>query len=138
MQLNSRLRDFVLYVTIGVVAVGGFLLWLTYVTPYYTVDVKWPTLAYFTAFLFGMVIRAYWHVHKSQKFWIVLAVLFGLHVLGYILLLLQVARWPPIWYPITFVPEMFLICVVIGLTTRTLPSVKKRGPSIRETLGLHR
>lgn len=138
MQLNRRLRDFVLYVAIGIAAVGGFLLWLTYVSPYYSVDAKWPTLAYFTVFLFGMVIRAYWHVPKSRRFWIVLTALFGVYMLGYILLLRRVPRWPPIWYLITFVPEMFVICMVITLTTRIMPSVKKRGPSIRETLNLHR
>lgn len=137
MQLNRRLRDFILYIAIGVTSVGGFLLWLTYISPHYPVDAKWPTLAYFTAFLFGMVIRAYWRVPKSGKFWIVLLFLFALHLLVYTILLLRVREFSPIWYAITFVPEGGLIGGIVAFTTRILPRAKNGGRSIRDTLDLH-
>lgn len=136
MQLSHRSRDFILYVSIGVTFVGGILLWVVYVTPHYTLDAKWPTLAYFSIFLFGMVLRGYWHAPKSAKFWAVLLTLFVLHVLGYVLVLLRVRRLPPIWYAITFVPEIFIIGLVLGYVARTVPSVSKGGQHIRNTLDL--
>lgn len=124
-QLNNRLRDFIWYVIIGVGFVGGVLLWVVYVSPHYTIDEKWPTLAYFTACLFGLVIRGYWRVRKPLRFWIALALLLCLHSLGYILLLRQIDRFSPIWYVITGAPEMILVGLVIAFTTKVMAASEK-------------
>ena len=125
MRLNPRVKDYLEYIGIGLGLLVGI-----YLGVIYSVNVKWFTLAYWTAGLFGVMLEVYRGAQKSAKFWLVLFALVVLHTSIYIVLLSRFSRWVPAWYFVTFIPEAGLFGAAIGHWTGTVPLPRKRPPDV--------
>lgn len=99
-QLNtltrSRLKDFALYIAIGVIVVAVLLLaggkWN------HGAFIKWGGLALNTSGLFGLFILRSKPFLRKQAFWAFTVVCLALHLVGFAVLLVNVEEWRLTWF----------------------------------------
>lgn len=79
---RNRLRDFGVYVLVGVVCVGSIIVAATEGIPEQKF-MPWFAFALFTLFIFGQFILKSKRVWKKQSFWLVTGLFFLVHVLTF-------------------------------------------------------
>lgn len=115
----KRAVDFILYICIGL-ALG--LLCIAFAE--YDIDSKWLALLFETCLVFGFVIAQQRKSWKHSLFWIVLLILFAIHVLASILLLRQISNLRAAWVGIAFVFEAAAFTVLLDVVASRLAAVK--------------
>jgi cytochrome bd-type quinol oxidase subunit 2 len=84
----ANLRDTAWYVIIGLSTVLVIALWAIYMPENKIPSkwMKWEPFAFITTGMLIFVVRSFRHRQKTLSFWGVLAILFGIHVLSFVLL----------------------------------------------------
>jgi hypothetical protein len=114
---STSLIDASWYITIGLMMVLVIVLWAIY-APENAIPAnwtKWEPFALVTVVMFAVVVRAFRRKHKSLGFWGLLAVLFGIHILTFVLLysvFVQIGR--QLVLLVIFPLEMMLMIFVLG------------------------
>lgn len=116
--MKAGLRDFLLYVVIGVALVVG-ILFLALVSP--NISHAWFSFFFFTTLLFVFLARMYWPVRRSVKVWLILALFMALHVGCYVVILHRVHDWPAFWYVLTAPIEVMLAAAIIYKCLKVRP-----------------
>ena len=78
-HVRSRVRDFVLYIAIGLAFVG-VLIAVARSSVSYDAFIKWGGLAFMTAVLFGYFISKSGQFLREWKFWALTAILLSVHL----------------------------------------------------------
>jgi hypothetical protein len=82
----------------GVIVATGGLLLAGYQDRRWLPAARWWALSIYSVFLFGYVIRDLRRVWGALLLWVAIAILFGLHLVGYVWLLGVVKEWRNIWF----------------------------------------
>lgn len=115
----KRAVDFVLYISIGL-ALG--LLCIAFAE--YDIDSKWLGLLFETCLVFGFVIAQQRKSWTRPLFWIVLLVLFAIHVLAWILLLRQISNLRATWVGTAFFFEAVVCTVLLDVAVSRRTAVR--------------
>lgn len=111
----KRAMDFILYICIGL-ALG--LLCIAFAE--YDIDSKWLALLFETCLVFGFVIAQQRKSWTRPLFWIVLLVLFAIHLVAAILLLRPISRVRAAWVGAAFVFEAVVCTVLLDVAVSRL------------------
>jgi hypothetical protein len=96
-HIRSRVRDFVLYIAIGLAFVGVLIV-VAQMGVSQDVYIRWGGLALNTAILFGYFIADSRQFFRRWRFWALTAVLLSVHLAGFIVVLTHVAEWKLLWF----------------------------------------
>ena len=96
-HIRSRVRDFVLYIAIGLAFVGVLIV-VAQMGVSQDVYIRWGGLALNTAILFGYFIADSRQFFRRWQFWALTAVLLSVHLAGFIVVLTHVAEWKLLWF----------------------------------------
>lgn len=112
----SRIRDFVLYVAIGLSLVLSVIFFAKR-----NLDVKWLGLMFVTCCVFGSTIGALKRFWRIPIFWITLGICFIAHLAGFVLVLRQVHQWRGATAGLIFVVEtaaLTALCELVAWRSR--------------------
>lgn len=98
---SSRARDFAPYVAISL-AVGALVLALARSNLNQAAAKQWFSLAFYSAFLYGVFISANWSSRRSRHFWLVVVAAFLLHAAIFAVAIIKIPYWRSIWDVIMF------------------------------------
>jgi len=123
MITGERIRDFVIYVLIGV-GVVAFIMVLAFNRDFFHPEqiARWGGLVLYTPVIFGAVIQQHRQFWKQAAFWVTIAILLLLHIAAFSMLLQRVQEWRIVWYGLAGVfegPAMMFVC---GRAARKFPS----------------
>jgi ABC-type Fe3+-siderophore transport system permease subunit len=108
----SRVRDYVLYVLIGLALLASGMIYVTYFSEH-LVDPKWIGMSLSTLLTFGYPIswgRSSW---PYWQFWSILGFLLGIHTVTYIFGLERVKQFPMLLFFLITVLEWNLISATV-------------------------
>lgn len=105
---TKRAWDFVLYICIGLAL--GFLC-IEFAE--YDIDSKWMGLLFETCMVFGFVIAEQRQFWNRAQFWIVLLVLFAIHVLIAVPILQRISNLKAVWVGTAFAVEAAIYTVLL-------------------------
>ena len=127
MPLKTRTRDLILYVAIGfgIVIVGTLYAFLLpqHFWPHLTRT--WYMFIVETGFLYFFVVKMYWHERTFLKIWLLLGLLFFIHLVGYWLLLSHFQEFSSAWFLIAGPGEVIVIATVVKLCLNVMPKSVK-------------
>src|SRR5580658_8615896 len=98
---RSRLRDFALYIAIGV-AFGMVAFFMGRSSMSLKETSRWLSLIFFSAILYGTFIALNRPLYRTSSFWALTAVLLALHSILFIAIVMKVEQWRPIWSAVMF------------------------------------
>jgi hypothetical protein len=107
-HIRSRIRDFVLYIAIGLAFVGVLIV-IAQNGVSQDVYIRWGGLALNTAILFGYFIADSRQFFRRWQFWALTAVLLSVHLAGFIVVLTHVAEWKLLWFMVMFLEYPVLV-----------------------------
>jgi peptidoglycan/LPS O-acetylase OafA/YrhL len=96
-HVRSRVRDFVLYIVIGLAFVG-VLIAVARSSVSHDAFIKWGGLAFMTAVLFGYFISKSGQFLREWKFWALTAILLSVHLAAFAVILTHVDEWKLLWF----------------------------------------
>jgi hypothetical protein len=120
------LRDWLVYIAIGVTIVVAVVIFAAYGPRESPVDAKWIAFAINTVFVFGYTLKVLRPLWNKPRLWMVLSGLVLLH--GFIgwLVVSRVERIPLLWYAPVDMTEIWTILVAVQLACRELlPPIRK-------------
>jgi hypothetical protein len=123
--VKARSRDFVLYILVGLGVVLAFSM-LALGPREYWPDDKWVPFALVTALLFGYPVRWYRRFLRSAKFWTLHLGFMLFHLVGWILFLRSINRFPYFWYAPSTGVEIICLQVLLSSVLRAAPGVAIR------------
>ncbi len=118
---TKRVRDFVLYICIGVAV--GFLC-IEFAES--NIDSKWMALLFETCLVFGFVIAEQRQFRNRTPFWIVLLVLFAIHLVIAVFIVQHISNLKAVWVGTAFVIEAAAFTALLDSAVRRLFSAKTR------------
>ena len=116
--MNPKLRDLIIYCGVGLLVVGGIIVFAEVAPRGTEFPVKAVWLAVITLIVFGYIAKALHRLWRSFKFWMLYALLLALHVLAYSRLL---AHWESHFILLTSLfagAEVVLLCTLIDALVR--------------------
>lgn len=113
---TNRIRDYLLYLGIGTVLVL-VLIWsaMQVRSEVPKSAIKWTGLTVQTAILFGYAAADHRKLWRLPRFWGIMMVLLGLHLLVFIVALRGVEMRSPLWFVLFFPIENVAIDGVLGV-----------------------
>ena len=96
-HVRSRVRDFVLYIAIGLAFVG-VLIAVARSSVNHDAFIKWGGLAFMTAVLFGYFVSKSGQFLRKWKFWALTAILLSVHMAAFAVILSHVDEWKLTWF----------------------------------------
>lgn len=122
MLLRRETKDLLLYVSVGFMAVVAIFGVAIYVPERYVPSKPLGTFIWFTFFLFLFLIKAYWKLRRSSKFWLFLIGVMVVHVIAYLPLLTYIQ--PAALYLLLMPLEVMLIVLIGKLVFDFMPNMK--------------
>jgi len=80
---------------------------------------KWIMFAIFSSVIFGVPVWWYREHWKRIPFWLAVAALLSVHLIGYFIFLPRVKEFPPFWGPLSIVSESLVIFPLLAIAART-------------------
>lgn len=109
----SRVRDFVIYISVGVLVLVGVYLYAEHRGPNTDAVAKWAGLVVTTLILFGYILKEVWKERRHKRFWLTLFLLLSVHSLLWSLVLAQGENVKPLALVMFFPIEHPLIVMVL-------------------------
>ncbi len=122
--MRTHLSDMFWYIVIGLVTVLAIWFSVLYVPERYSTDRSWVVFLLFSFFLFAYLVKMYWRLRRSVRFWVLMLMLTVGHVLMYAPLLKYVQRVS--WYLVIMPIEGMLIVLIIKLVLNVMPDLTVR------------
>jgi hypothetical protein len=124
-------RRWLLYVPLALLIIGvfmGFFFYADYKRIPDVLAMKWMNILLTAAFVFGSVIKGFWHCRQMWAFWAELCALVAAHFL-----ISQHLHWEKggyFWLPVVIgIPEIFVVFFLLGLTLRVRPMRPEKSSS---------
>lgn len=109
---------------IAAAAIVGFV--AEYRRDHWLPPARWVGLALFTVFGFGTIASSFRQQWKDLRLWFYLSVLLAVHLAAYIVLLVSVEEWRPIWFLLISLAEFPMVAHVMDVKMGRYDSL--RGP----------
>jgi hypothetical protein len=113
------MRNLLLYAVIGLAFTGAIIL-LALVRP--NISHTSFSFTFFTALLAIFLARMYWPARKMLKVWLLLSLLFAVHIVAFVTLLHYIREWPAFWYVLIMPVEVMIIAGIIYGCLKVLSS----------------
>ena len=116
--MRASVRDFVLYVLIGLAVLVSALLYATYVPASKRISPRWGGLVIMTLITFGYPVKWYRRYWRVWRFWCIYAFMFVAHMAAFILLLIRVEHFGGIWLAMLSPIEWAVMCPIFDRAGR--------------------
>jgi hypothetical protein len=118
MPLKHRLRDFLLYIVIGIGVVTGALL-LAVFAP--NISRTWFMFIGATVFLCMFISKMYWQYRRSAKLWALLILFLVVHIVVYTITFASLRQFPTILFLFAVPIEIMVVAAVVKLCLNLMP-----------------
>lgn len=118
---QHKIRDAMIYAGVSILVMAGIILWALYVPANSGISAKILRLTVATAILYGYIVRWYWKMRNSIRFWLIISGFIVLHLFSFQIILRNMQNIPLFWFILPCLFEGGLIMLVLNFILHVSP-----------------